>query len=114
MLYENKKAIIIDDVISTAKTKIDSVNLIRELYGNVEICNLVIALDREEVTTSDKSAIEVFEYVSEVPVLPIVRISDVYEYILEKKIIDDKQNQNFIDYFKKFGTHKLKENLKIS
>ncbi|MBU1626564.1 orotate phosphoribosyltransferase [bacterium] len=108
-LKENNRLFMIDDVISTAQTKIDSLNLIKELFGKVKIGALLIALDREEITSSDMSACQVFENISAVPVLPVIKMSEVFLHLKSKNLITPEQTNSFLDYFNEYGTKELKE-----
>jgi orotate phosphoribosyltransferase len=111
-LKESNRVFMIDDVISTAQTKIDALNLIKELFGNVKIGALVIALDREEITSSDLSACQVFENLSGVPVLPVIKMSDVFLHLKSKNLITPDQAKSFLDYFNEYGTKELKKKTK--
>jgi len=99
----------IDDVISTAQTKIDALNLIKALYGELPVCALVIAIDREEITQCESSAKEVFEQLSGVPVISLTKISEVFHYLKSNQLLTPKEIENFLNYFREYGTEGLKE-----
>jgi len=109
-LEKNNRVFMIDDVISTAQTKIDSIELIKKLFGDIKVEALIISLDRQEVTNSDKSASQVFQDLTGVPVISVAKMSHVFKYLVSHELISKEQKQQFLDYFDQYGTEELKEN----
>ena len=83
--------------------------MIKRLFGEVTIGALIIAFDREEVAEGDKSACEVFEDLSGVKVIPILKISEVFDFMKKKNEFTDEQINSFRNYFKQYGSKSLKE-----
>jgi orotate phosphoribosyltransferase len=112
-LKEENRIFMIDDVISTAQTKIDSIDLIKNLFGDIKIQALIIALDREEIVTSEKSATQAFEELTKVPVLSIAKMSDVFLYLKTHELITPEITKSFLDYIDKYGTKEIKKKTSI-
>ena len=71
---------IIDDVI-TAGTAIREVMTLLEQQGNAKPAGVVIALDRQERGTGELSAIQEVERDYNIPVISIVKLDQVMEYV---------------------------------
>ena len=75
--------LLIDDVISAgvtfrhAKTQIEA--------AGAKLTGVVISLDRQERGTGDRSAIAEIEQTYQVPVYPIITLSDIIEYLTEEQ-----------------------------
>ncbi|KAJ3090832.1 hypothetical protein HK102_002526 [Quaeritorhiza haematococci] len=80
------KVVIIDDVITAGTAIRESVALIKE--AGAELAGVLIALDRQEKSggvepTSDLSAIQAIEKEYNIPVIAIVKLEDIMEYLSE-------------------------------
>ena len=87
--YEPKpgeKIIILDDVMTTGKTKEEAVEKLKTHFEGVEFKALVIAFNRLEKDKEGNNAIEQFENKYKIPVKSIITIKDVLEYLPGKKI----------------------------
>ena len=101
-IKEGDRVIVVDDVLTTGETKIESINKIRDLQKNIDIIGIVVFLDREEI---DKNNILSSKNLNNngLIVESILNIKEVYKWLLEKrinnKIIVDK---NAYDKFERY------------
>ena len=72
--------IMVDDVFTDGHTKIESVNLVRELC-KIEFSGVLVALDRMERSSRGKDAIAEFKIKTGVPVWSIITIREVCIYL---------------------------------
>ena len=78
--------IMVDDVFTDGHTKIESVDLVRELC-KIEFSGVVVALDRMERSSSGEDAIAEFKLKTGVPVWSIITIREVCLY-LKNRIVN--------------------------
>ena len=88
--------LIVDDVITAGTAIHDASNLISELNGVV--MGILISLDRQEKGQGELSAVEEVSQKLNVPVISIVTLNDIIEYILE----DGGELSQFIDQIKNY------------
>lgn len=79
---EGKRVVVIDDVIVDGGAKIESVEMIKQAGGTVE--GIVIAIDRCEYLTQDKTASEHLSEVLQTNILSVSTLHDVIEYLSGK------------------------------
>ena len=72
--------VMVDDVFTDGHTKIESVNLVRELC-KIEFSGVLVALDRMERSSRGKDAIAEFKIKTGVPVWSIITIREVCIYL---------------------------------
>lgn len=99
------KIILLDDVITTGGTKIEAIEKISKIGG--EVCGVVIAVDRQE-RGKRFSAIEEFSEETGVRVDSLTNIKDIFEYLKNmvignKTYVNDQLYNAFLDYRKKYG-----------
>ena len=90
------KVLIVDDVITAGTAIHEASNLISELNG--EVMGILISLDRQEKGQGALSAVEEVSQKLNVPVISIVTLNDIIEYILE----DGGELSQFIDQIKNY------------
>ncbi len=90
------RVLIVDDVITAGTAIHEASNLISELNG--EVMGILISLDRQEKGQGKLSAVEEVSRKLNVPVISIVTLNDIIEYILE----DGKEFFQFIDQIKSY------------
>ena len=90
------KVLIVDDVITAGTAIHEASNLISELNG--EVMGILISLDRQEKGQGALSAVEEVSQKLNVPVISIVTLNDIIEYILE----DGGELSQFIDQIKSY------------
>ena len=103
-IKEGDRVIVVDDVLTTGETKIESINKIRDLQKNIDIIGIVVFLDREEI---DKNNILSSKNLKNdgLIVESILNIKEVYNWLLEKRInnkiiVDKKAYDKFERYIK--------------
>ena len=79
-------AVMVDDVFTDGHTKIESVNLVREL-SKIEFSGVLVALDRMESSSRGEDAIAEFQLKTGVPVWSIITIREVCLY-LKNRIVN--------------------------
>ena len=78
--------VMVDDVITDGHTKIESVDLVRELC-KIEFTGVMVALDRMESSSRGEDAIAEFQLKTGVPVWSIITIREVCLY-LKNRIVN--------------------------
>lgn len=106
-LKDGAKILMIDDVMTTGKTKEDVIEKIRK-EAKVKFVGLVIALDRMEQGKDGEDAIGEFEKKYNIPIYSIVSVAEVKEYLHNKEIngkvcIDDEIKKKMDEYASKYG-----------
>ncbi|MDD5040464.1 MAG: orotate phosphoribosyltransferase [Patescibacteria group bacterium] len=104
----NEKILLIDDVMTTGKTKEDAVEKLRASFPHITITGLVIALNREETDADGNDALKEFEKKYSIPVTSIITIHDVLKHLHNKTIdgkiyLDDVMKENIERYLKDYG-----------
>ena len=79
-------AVMVDDVFTDGHTKIESVDLVREIC-KIEFSGVLVALDRMESSPHGEDAIAEFKLKTGVPVLSIITIREVCLY-LKNRIVN--------------------------
>lgn len=105
-LDKRARYIILDDVLTTGGTKVESIQKIEQGLGG-EVVGIVIAVDRQE-RGRRLSAVEEFTENTGVPVHAVTTIRDVFEHLRNREIegkvyVDDETYERFMDYRKKHG-----------
>lgn len=99
------KILLIDDVVSSGKSKFDTAEKLK-LLGNHEIIGVIVAVDRQELGgDNDHTTTSVADEINhklKCPLFSITNMGDIYVSIKPK--LKDYQSQNLRDYFKKFGS----------
>ena len=95
--------VLVDDVITDGYTKIESINLIKELC-KIEVKGVIVALDRMEKNSKGVDSITQFQHSTNIPVCSIITIREIYNYLKNSEYVDshspDETNfKSFEDYF---------------
>lgn len=80
---KNKRIVIIDDVITAGTAFRESQQLIEHAGG--ELVGVIIALDRQEKGSTDCSAIQEIEQIYHIPVMSIICLQDIIDYLYEQQ-----------------------------
>ncbi|MGH8195338.1 MAG: orotate phosphoribosyltransferase [Woeseiaceae bacterium] len=96
------KVLIVDDVI-TAGTSAREAHKIIAAAG-AEVAGLVISLDREEVGSDSRSAVQNLEQTLGIPVISIVKLEDLIDMLEDSEEFGDYLTP-VVDYRKKYGVH---------
>ncbi|HEY5604105.1 MAG TPA: orotate phosphoribosyltransferase [Gammaproteobacteria bacterium] len=94
------KVLVIDDVISAGTSVRESIDIINAQGATP--AGVIIALDRQEVGKTDKTAIQEVEKEFGIPVVSIVRLGDLINY-LEQQADMQQYVVAIKDYRKKYG-----------
>ena len=108
---KGQKILMIDDVITTGKAKLDALEKIR-LLGEHKIVGIVIAIDRQDKTGDAEnvgmySAVEEMEKTYGIKVHSFLRMQDIFDIVKQGLSPDIKQA--WIDYYDKYGVVKLRD-----
>lgn len=103
-----QKILLIDDVMTTGKTKEDAVNMIKTRFENVGFAGLVIAFNRQEQDSNGNDALLEFEKSQGIPVKAIVTVREVIEVLHNQKIdgqiyLDDDTKGRMEEYLARYG-----------
>ena len=82
------RAVMVDDVFTDGHTKIESIDLVRELC-KIRFSGVLVALDRMESSSRGEDAITEFQLKTGVPVWSIITIREVCLY-LNNRIVNSK------------------------
>jgi orotate phosphoribosyltransferase len=94
------RVLIVDDVISAGTSVRESVDLIR--HAGAEAAGVVIALDRMERGSGDKSAVQEVREQYEIPVVAVVTLDNLVEF-LERNADRQQELQAVAGYREKYG-----------
>lgn len=108
---DGQKLIVLDDVFTTGDTKYQSKALLDELLDNTQYPALAIAVDRQEVGIDGKSAIEKFTQDTQIPVIAIVKTTEIYEHLKIKPDKNQKDIERIRTYLRVYGTDEAKKQL---
>ncbi len=93
------KVLIIDDVITAGTAIREAIDIIHS--AGAKPAGVVIALDREEKGQRNLSAIQEVEAEYDIPVVAIIRLQDIAEYL--KDYGDEKLLKDIYDYRDQYG-----------
>lgn len=104
---ENKKVLLIDDVITAGTAIRESLDLLKE-NGNPLVQGVLISLDRMEKNNEGKNALKAIEDDFGIPMFTIVNLDEVIEALYNKKVngkvyIDDKMMEVIRKYRAEYG-----------
>ncbi|HEX7062911.1 MAG TPA: orotate phosphoribosyltransferase [Woeseiaceae bacterium] len=94
------KVLVVDDVITAGTAAREAHRIIRG--AGAEMAGLVISLDREEVGTGTRSAVQELEQELGVPVISIVRLADVIDLLEDSEELGTWL-EPVVDYRRKYG-----------
>ena len=97
-LHDNDRVLIVDDVITTGKTKVDNWKKLSSLK-KIQPVGIFIAVDREELSKEDMEMLEN----SKLRLFKIVKITQVFEYLLFQGLITEKIWDDFEKYISQYG-----------
>jgi orotate phosphoribosyltransferase len=111
-LIDGDKILIIDDVTTTGKTKIDLIEKIKNSNKNInlEFKAVLIMLDREELDDEGNYVKDVLKSKG-INLYSLLKVSEVFDYLRNNPIDGEKKineiiYRTFIDYNKKYGYFK--------
>ena len=107
-LKTRDRIMIVDDVITTGKTKKNDIALLNSLNLDLEVVGILIGMDRKEVDENGNDPIKIFQEEIKVPVHHILDSPTMFE-LMHKKIfegqlwIDESKYNAFQEYHAKYG-----------
>lgn len=100
--------VIVDDVLTDGATKMEAVALLREIAPEATFAALLIVLDRQEVKPDGTNAVAAFTEATGVPVLPVVQLTEVVDYLRERGAISDQDVERCRAYWTEYGTEEAR------
>ncbi len=101
---KDARFVMVDDVLTDGATKMESVAFLREIASGCSFAALLIVLDRQEIKPDGSNAVQAFTDATGVPVLPIVTLTEVVDYLVEKDAIGPDDVSRCRAYWTEFGT----------
>ena len=101
-----ERILVVDDTITTGKTKIDTLEKLK-LLGEHEVVGIVIAVDRQERMgdaehIDERGAVEYIEEELGLKVYSIQNIKTIYQLIRDS--LDEEMRRIWIEYYRRYGT----------
>jgi len=96
--------VLVDDVLTDGATKMEAVALLREIAPEASFAALLIVLDRQEVKPDGSNAVEAFTEATGVPVMPVVTLTEVVDYLRERGAIAQEDVERCRAYWSEYGT----------
>lgn len=102
-LQDGDKVLIVEDVTTSGKS-IDETYPILKAAADVEVVGLLVSLDRQEVGRSEgMSALEEVSKRYGFPASAIVKMSEVVEYLTQKRTLTDENLSAIKRYYNEYG-----------
>ena len=102
-LNDKNRIILVDDVFTTGDTKYEAIDFLNSMAKNLKYPALVIAVDRKEVNDTEISAIKKFEEETKIPVVSIVNIYEIIEYLSEGGRVSESDINRLKEYLEEYG-----------
>ena len=106
-LKADSKLILIDDVITSGKAIRESLVTLKA-NNDPEVKGIIISVDRQEKGKTNQNALKEVEEILDIPIHPIVTISQIKEYLYNKEIngeiyLDSVMLEKIDAYLDKYG-----------
>ncbi len=101
-----QRILIVDDTITTGRTKMESIGKLGVLEDH-KVVGVVVGVDRQEVTSEGKSAVQYLEDALGVKVHPILTAKTIYSLI--RDILKEEERRAWKEYYDRYGVVKLEE-----
>lgn len=101
---EDARFVLVDDVLTDGATKMEAVALLREISPRAQFAALLIVLDRQEVKPDGSDAVAAFSEATGVPVMPILTLTEVVDYLRTKGMLSDADLERCRAYWAEYGT----------
>jgi orotate phosphoribosyltransferase len=95
------EVVMLDDVFTSGKTKVEELEKLAAL--EIVPTSIVIVVDRQEIGADGKNAVEEFTRATGIPVYPILKITDIIQYLSERTEYL-KQYRRMSEYLLQYGT----------
>lgn len=100
-ITNHDKILIVDDVFTTGKTKLQIVELIKGIAPKAQFSGLLTGVDRKETDEKGQDAIKNFENKTKIRVESILTIYDIIKALPD--FISNVTEKRIIEYLKKYG-----------
>lgn len=101
---EDARFVMVDDVLTTGGTKIEALELLKVCAPEGRTVALLVVLDRMETTPAGEDAVAGFTAASGVPVLPVLRLTEVLDYLHRSGKMGAEDLARCQAYWGEFGT----------
>jgi orotate phosphoribosyltransferase len=106
-LTEDSRLILVDDVITSGKAIRESLEVLKSC-NNPKVKGIIISVNRQEKGKTDKNALKEVEEILEIPIHPIVTITEIKKYLHNRQIngrviLDDQMLSKIDNYLEKYG-----------
>ena len=103
-LRDGDNVLIVDDVITTGSTKVESWLKLASMRRDVKSAGILVAVDREETSDADKKMLARYQ----LSLYSILKITEIFEFLHNREIdgkvyVDEAVNKVFREYFSKYG-----------
>lgn len=101
--------IIVDDVITTGKTKIDNWKRLERSKNGLKCKGILVAVDRQEIDENGNITNEILKNEG-LPVFSILKITEIFKYLYKRPIdgkiyVDRQIKKSFDEYFEEYGAN---------
>ncbi|MDY6966303.1 MAG: orotate phosphoribosyltransferase [Halobacteriota archaeon] len=105
-IRDDDRVLILDDVITTGLTKVDSLKKL-ESIKDVTAKGIMIAVDRQELDENGASIGDLLKQEG-LQLYPILRIRDIFDYLYNREVdkrihVNDDIKRSFEEHFKRYG-----------
>jgi len=105
-----QRILIVDDVITTGRTKVKALEKLKQL-GEHEVVGMVVAVDRQEkmgdaIKVENKSAVDYLQDKFGFRVYSVLNIQSIFNLIKDK--LTKEMKRSWIEYYEKYGAIKLR------
>ena len=106
-LTSKTRLILVDDVITSGKAIRESLEILKSC-DNPKVSGIIISVNRQEKGKTDKNALKEVEEILDIPIHAIVTITDIKEYLHNKKIdgkviLGDRMLAKIDAYLEEYG-----------
>lgn len=106
---QDARFVLVDDVLTDGATKFAAVEFLRRLAPNGRIVALLVVLDRQETRADGSDALSHFATASGVPVVPVLRLTEVLDVLAASKRITSQDLERCRAYWSEYGTAAARE-----
>ncbi len=106
---KNTRVVLFDDVLSTGGAKYGAKKLLSSLVDDINYAALAILVDRQEVSTNGKGAVEEFKENTNIPIISGITVLDIYKYFKTKPEVNQDALKRMENYLRVYGTEEARE-----
>ena len=103
-LRDGDTVLIVDDVITTGATKVESWLKLASMRRDVKPAGILVAVDREETSDADKKTLARYQ----LSLYSILKITEIFKFLHNREIdgkvyVDDGMMRDFEQYFRQYA-----------